>query len=100
MSSENSYKYISPFIVLALILAITSEYCSPKQGISGDERIYTASPSSSFNPFCHIKRFGPESPETHSPYQASPYYMTSSTVASGTSIYPSPSPAPSDFDEA
>lgn len=86
--------------MLALILAITSEYCLPNEDTSGNERVYTTSPSSSFNLFCHIKSFSPQSPETHSPYQNSPSFMTSSTVASGASIYPSSSPTPSDFDEA
>lgn len=99
MNSENLLKYISPFIVLSFILAVTSDYCLPDQYLPGKEHSYITNQEASFNPFCQIKSFSPEPPETENPFQPIPTSLTSNIVASGTSIYPSPSPSFPEFEE-
>ncbi|MBI2022793.1 hypothetical protein HYS97_03020 [Candidatus Daviesbacteria bacterium] len=77
------FKYISPLVLLALIVSITADFCTDVPAPTNIPWIVPF--SQSFNPYCYVKSFDPEKPEVPYPYQPITVGF-SAVVASGTSL--------------
>jgi hypothetical protein len=80
------FKSLSPFIFLAFIIALSSEYCVAGSPTVPKGIIYITYQEQSFNPLCFVKSFNPEPPETQRPYKPLSTNMPFSVAYSGTSL--------------
>lgn len=83
-------------VILALIVAIASDYCLPTPTTNNGPTISTSSP---FNPFCYVDSFKPEAPEFQTSSPVPQYSNILAVNSTGTSIgspsvSASPSPSP------
>lgn len=74
---------ISPIVLLALVLAITSEYCQPSPVSSISSAIRNQSP---LNPYCYIKSFSSEPPELQTTTTMTSMSISSAAMVGTTSV--------------
>lgn len=90
MSTKELLSYISPFVLLAFIINIISEFCPPS--ISLNNSPFFRSAQDKFNVSCYVKSFSPEAPEISLPYSQttstpnSLATISSSSIATGASV--------------
>ncbi|MGE5041300.1 MAG: hypothetical protein ACM3IJ_00160 [Candidatus Levyibacteriota bacterium] len=88
---------IPVIVLLALVIAIASDYCRP---LPIPQEIASITIPAPFNTLCYIDSFGPEAPELQVIVEANPSHLGNLIAASATgpigspSISESPSPSP------